>query len=300
MTADNKTSVSQHIRDLDAQLDRLMSDCEPSGKEKAKAVKSIDHDLSKVIDDEDFEIRLSEIEQFELIANELEDGSKTRHPGAWFLATLEVQGEGEEATKKYVEVRMQGLSDLGRAQLLDDLSVVSEEWGQQQLHSGVWLKVAMESDQAEIRKILYVKNRLQLIADERKKQSVELERKRHRDEENEKLERDRREEAEKARAQKEEKIKRDRRVKYVIVRLENAGFQVRPLEWGWTLTKMPEIENKRINSYDELIEFARGRGIEARDDIDPEHIRIPQKKENSGCLLATAILSLIILWLVLG
>ena len=172
--------------------------------------------------------------------------------------------------------------------MLDDLSVVSEEWGQQQLHGGVWLKVAMESDQAEIRKILYIKNRLQLIADE-KETIRQLERKRHRDQENEKLERDKREEARKARAQKEEEKSVIAGGEYVIVRLENAGFQVVPLEWGWTLTKIPEIENKRINSYDELIEFARDRGIEAQDDIDPELVRRAQKKENSGRFLATAI-----------
>ena len=298
MAKTSETAVSKHIQDLDEQLDRLMSDFEPP---EQKAGDRSGHDFGTVVDDEDFETRLSEIEQFDIIARELEDGNDIRHSGAWFLAQLEVQDDGEEATKRYVQIRRQSMSDPGRAQLLDDLSVVSEEWGQQQLHSGVWLKVAMESDQAEIRKILYVKNRLQLIADERKKQSVELERKRHRDQENEKLERDKREEARKARAQKEEREKRDRRVEYVIVRLENAGFQVVPLEWGWTLTKIPEIENKRINSYDELIEFARDRGIEAQDDIDPELIRRPQKKENSGCFLATAIfVSLVILWLILG
>lgn len=298
MAETKKTSVSEHIQDLDEQLDRLMSDFEPDEKEK-KSVDYADHDFSAVVDDEDFETRLSEIEQFEVIAAELDSGSSALHLGAWFLATLEVQDDGDAATKRYVQIRMQSLSDPARAQLVDDLSSIAEEWDHQDFHKGIWLKVSMESDQDEVRKILYTKHRLQLISDERKKSLFDKDQEEKLAEEKSRLEREKKETAKKAVAANEEKEKRRRRINYVTVRLQNSGFTIQELEWGWSLTKAPDYENKKINSYDELIEFCRGRGIDARDDIDPEQIRIPTKKENNGCRFVAAVsFVLVILWLI--
>ena len=185
------------------------------------------------MDDEDFETRLSEIEQFDIIARELEDGNDIRHSGAWFLAQLEVQDDGEEATKRYVQIRRQSMSDPGRAQLWM-ICRVSEEWGQQQLHRVFGLR-----SMSLIRRIRkFSMSRTACNSSQTKKETIRRIRKTSSQENEKQREINRR--GEEREHKKKKKSKSQGGMSLFVLKI---GFKL-PLEWGWTLTKN-QIENKK-------------------------------------------------------